>query len=40
MVENGEIGIVGGMYDVESGMVHFYETDTKQKQKLVLETVG
>jgi carbonic anhydrase len=25
MVENGEIGIVGGMYDIETGKVVFYE---------------
>lgn len=25
MVENGEIGVVGAMYDVETGMVEFYE---------------
>jgi carbonic anhydrase len=28
MVDNGEIGIVGAMYDVTSGLVEFYE-DTK-----------
>jgi len=25
MVENGEIGIVGAMYDIETGKVEFYE---------------
>lgn len=25
MVENGEIGVVGAMYDVETGMVEFYD---------------
>jgi carbonic anhydrase len=25
MIENGEIGIVGGMYDVETGVVKFYD---------------
>jgi carbonic anhydrase len=25
MIENGEIGIVGGMYDVETGVVTFYD---------------
>jgi carbonic anhydrase len=25
MLENGEIGIVGANYDVESGVVEFYE---------------
>ncbi|MEO6758836.1 MAG: carbonic anhydrase, partial [Saprospiraceae bacterium] len=25
MVKNGEIGIVGGMYDVETGVVDFFQ---------------
>jgi hypothetical protein len=25
MVEKGEVGICGGMYHVETGVVHFYE---------------
>ncbi|ANO47495.1 carbonic anhydrase [Flavobacterium columnare NBRC 100251 = ATCC 23463] len=25
MVENGEIGIIGGMYNIETGLVEFYE---------------
>jgi carbonic anhydrase len=24
-VENGEIGVVGAMYNIETGTVHFYE---------------
>lgn len=32
MIENGEIGIVGGMYDVETGVVDFYDyTDTMRE---------
>ena len=30
MVKNGEIAIVGGMYDVETGVVEFYEHPTLQ----------
>jgi carbonic anhydrase len=26
MIQKGEIAIVGGMYDVESGVVDFYES--------------
>ena len=29
MAENGEIGIVGGMYDIENGQVTFYEESTR-----------
>jgi carbonic anhydrase len=25
MVENGEIGVVGAMYDIETGTVEFYD---------------
>lgn len=33
MVEKGEIEIIGGMYNVESGIVEFYETE-KQKSEI------
>ncbi|MFN8285880.1 MAG: carbonic anhydrase family protein [Chitinophagales bacterium] len=33
MVEKGELGIVGGMYNIESGQVHFYEEDIRIKEK-------
>ena len=39
MVEKGEIGIVGGMYDVESGKVKFYEPELNNKKEKVLQTV-
>jgi len=25
MVENGDVGVVGGMYDIETGKVHYYD---------------
>ena len=25
MVENGQIGVIGAMYDIETGVVEFYE---------------
>jgi len=33
MIENGEIGICGGMYNVETGVVDFYEDTIKIKNK-------
>lgn len=35
MINKGEIGIAGGMYDVESGLVEFYEEDTKIEERKV-----
>jgi carbonic anhydrase len=32
MIDNGEIGISGGMYSIESGAVDFYKDDTIAKQ--------
>lgn len=36
MIEKGEIGICGAMYNVETGVVDFYDSDTiiRQKEKL------
>jgi carbonic anhydrase len=38
MADKGEIRIVGGMYDVESGQVTFYEDDKLEKAGLLQET--
>jgi hypothetical protein len=27
LVENGQIGVIGGMYDIETGIVEFYESE-------------
>ena len=27
MIEKGEIALIGGMYDVETGLVEFYDED-------------
>ena len=35
MIEKGEIALIGGMYDVETGMVDFYDEDI-----ITAETVG
>lgn len=34
MVERGEIGIVGGMYDIESGKVEFFGMNTAESKKM------
>ncbi|MEO6039042.1 MAG: carbonic anhydrase family protein [Saprospiraceae bacterium] len=45
MVQNGEIGIAGGMYDVETGRVEFFQhidlpAVTKEGQRIPQETLG
>jgi carbonic anhydrase len=40
MVENGEISIVGGMYDVESGKIAFYEPNGQNNGYDRMEAVG
>lgn len=37
MIENGEIGIVGGMYNIETGVVDFYPEATFIKDELAAE---
>jgi carbonic anhydrase len=37
MVESGEIGVIGAMYDVETGMVEFYEDVQYIKDELTPE---
>jgi len=39
MVDNGEIGIVGGMYDVESGLVNFFEEDIRMMEEIGCRSV-
>lgn len=34
MEKNGEIGIVGGMYDIETGKVNFYSTISKENKSI------
>jgi carbonic anhydrase len=40
MIENGEIGITGGMYDVETGAVTFYEHQHNPNNVLNEESTG
>lgn len=40
MIENGEIGIIGGMYDVETGNVEFYHHTFNQKGAANEELAG
>lgn len=40
MIENGEIGIVGGMYDVETGVVDFYEHTSNERGALNEKLTG
>jgi carbonic anhydrase len=40
MIEKGEIGIVGGMYDVETGVVTFYDDVENMTDKLHEELAG
>ena len=40
MIENGEIGIIGGMYDVETGNVEFYNHTFNQKGAANEELAG
>jgi len=34
MIENGEIGIIGAMYNIETGMVEFYHETEFIKDEL------
>jgi carbonic anhydrase len=40
MIDNGEIGIVGGMYDVETGVVAFYDDVENMSEVLHEEFAG
>ncbi|WP_299824131.1 carbonic anhydrase family protein [uncultured Pontibacter sp.] len=40
MIQNGEIGIIGGMYDVETGAVEFYEHTFNIKETVNEELAG
>lgn len=40
MIEQGEIGIIGGMYDVETGAVEFYEHTFNKNGKLDEKLAG
>lgn len=30
MIEKGEVGVIGGMYNIETGIVEFYETENQE----------
>ncbi len=40
MIEKGEIGIVGGMYNVETGAVEFYDEQSEQGSTLINEEIA
>ncbi|WP_439881773.1 carbonic anhydrase family protein [Pontibacter sp. MBLB2868] len=40
MIKNGEIGIIGGMYNVETGAVEFYEHPNQLKRNINEELAG
>ena len=37
MIENGEIALVGGMYDVETGIVDFYDDEIVTAESVTKE---
>ena len=40
MFENGEIGILGGVYNIENGQVDFFKNLTKRKKEDKLLVTG